>query len=149
MKPNKSIKHGELKLKQDLEISANMSVAFMVHTRIQRHEMQTSKMSNKPKLSDPSPQQTSIVLRRQIKTMFLLCKSNGPHSAQIKVAEPKGMLTSLCMNRSPGGIQSQNNSNRERCSESGLAVQWSLKSLCVGQFYYFQQDVSAAHVDCR
>lgn len=61
MKPNKS-RHGELKLKQDLEISANMSVAFMVHTRIQRHEMQTSKMSNKPKLSDPSPLQTSIVL---------------------------------------------------------------------------------------
>lgn len=69
------------------------------------HGMQTSKMSNKPKLSDPFPLQTSIVLWRQIKTMFLGCKSSGPHSAQIKVAEPTGMLTSLCLKQSPGRIK--------------------------------------------
>lgn len=99
-----------------------------------RHGMQTSKMFNKPKLSDPFPLQTSIVLWRQIKTMFLGCKSSGPHSAQIKVAEPTGMLTWLCLNQSPGRIKSQNNWNRE-CTESELTVYWSLKSLCVGQFY--------------
>ncbi len=79
--------------------------------------------------------------------MFLGCKSSGPHSAQIKVAEPTGMLTSLCLNQSPGRIK-LNNLNREKCTESELAVYWSLKSPCVGQFHYFQQDVSLAHVDC-
>lgn len=91
------------------------------------HGMQTSEMSNKPKLNDPFPLQTSIVLWRQIKTMFLGCKSSGPYSAQIKVVGPTGMVTSFCLNQSPGRIK-KNNWNREKCTESELAVRWSLKS---------------------
>lgn len=40
--------------------------------------------------------------------MFQGCKSGGPHSAQINVAEPTGMLTSPCLNRSPGRIKTEN-----------------------------------------
>lgn len=57
------------------------------------------------------------------------------------------MLTSLCLNQSPGRIKSQRNWNRE-VHRSELAVNWSLKSLCVGQFHHFQQAVSAVHEDC-
>ena len=90
-------------------------------------------MSNKRKLRDPSLLQSSIVLWRQIKTMFLGCKSGGPPSAEIKVAEPTGMLTSLCLNQSPGRIEKKNriavHLNRGRCRENEFAVHLCLKSL--------------------
>lgn len=90
-----------------------------------RNGMQTSKMSNKPKLSEPSPLQTSIVLWRQIKTMFLVCKSSGPHSAQIKVAEPIGMLKSLCSNQCADRIKPQNGWSARKVNWPSTGV-WNL-----------------------
>lgn len=99
--------------------------------------MQTSNMSNNPKLSEPSPLQT-IVLWRQIKTMIWVCKNSGPHSAQIKVAEPIGMLKSLCSNQCAARIKPQNDWSARKKEEKWIGCLLECEISVCGTILLFQ-----------